>query len=139
MQKQNDSVQQFTTLRAALLREREAIQKRLQLINAALGGATTSSPAVPTVAAPKAASAKSTARLPRRVSAPRSNNALSIREAITKVTAKQPMNVRDIVNAVQKIGYKFQSSNPINSVGAYLYGANGKKHFKRTDGKFKAA
>lgn len=33
------------------------------------------------------------------------------------------------------LGYRFASANPVNSVGAYLYGA-GKKEFKRADGKF---
>ncbi len=72
------------------------------------------------------------------LAAPRSDNDISIREAIMRVTSKEPLTVRDIVPAVQKLGYKFQSSNPVNSVGAYLYGAHGKKHFKRSKGKFSA-
>jgi hypothetical protein len=132
MPKQNDAVQQFTALRNRLMTERAALQKRIQQINAALGSGETQTAAAP-------AAARKRGRPPGRPpGTPRiAGNALSIREAITKVTARQPLGVRDIVSAVQKIGYKFQSSNPINSVGAYLYGAHGKKHFKRVDGKFK--
>ena len=136
MRKQNDAVQQFTVLRAALLSEREAIQKRLQQINAALGGGSITGAAI---SAPVSA-ASAPKRRGRPPGKPHSTaNAMPIREAIAKVTAKQPLSVREIVDAVQKVGYKFQSSNPVNSVGAYLYGAHGKKHFKRANGKFRAA
>jgi hypothetical protein len=36
---------------------------------------------------------------------------------------------------VQKLGYKFASKNPQNSVGAFLYSATGKKHFKKGERK----
>ena len=36
----------------------------------------------------------------------------------------------------RRAGYVFKSSNPTNSVGAYLYGPEGKKHFAREDGQF---
>jgi hypothetical protein len=121
MRKQNDAVQQFTTLRSALLREREAIQQRLRLIDAALAG----SRELP------AAKLKT----PGRRRGARPENAMNIRDAIARVTAKKALSIREIVEAVQKIGYRFQSANPVNSVGAYLYGS-GKKDFKRTDGKF---
>ena len=62
---------------------------------------------------------------------------MSIREAIIQVTKSKPLKLAEIVQAVQKIGYKFASKNPGNSVGAFLYGKDGKKHFKRVDGKFR--
>jgi hypothetical protein len=55
---------------------------------------------------------------------------------MTQVTSRQPLSVREIVEAVRSAGHKFESSDPIKSVGAYLYGPEGKKHFKRNDGKF---
>jgi len=61
---------------------------------------------------------------------------MSIREAIAKVTSREPLGLSDLVDAVQKIGYKFESSNPRNSVGAYLYSKHGKKYFKNVGGKF---
>jgi hypothetical protein len=63
---------------------------------------------------------------------------MSLREAIIKVTAKKPLSIREIVDAVQKIDYKFSTSDPVNSVGAYLYSKSGKKSFKKVDGKFSA-
>ncbi len=122
MRKHSDAVQQFTALRSALLREREVIQQRLQRIDTALAG-TGERPGL-------------TRRKPRgHAQGRRPENTMNIREAIAQVTVKKPLSVREIVEAVQKIGYRFQSANPVNSVGAYLYGA-GKKVFKRTDGKF---
>jgi hypothetical protein len=59
-------------------------------------------------------------------------------EAISQVTAKKPLTIREIVEAVQKVDYTFSSSNPVNSVGAFLYGT-GKKAFKRVDGRFSPA
>jgi hypothetical protein len=72
---------------------------------------------------------------PRKAYGSRVHNTMNIKEAITKVTAKSPLTVREIVEAVQAIGYKFTTRNPINSVGAYLYGA-GKKQFTRKEGNF---
>jgi hypothetical protein len=141
MPKQNDAVQQFTALRAALLSERATLEKRLQQLNAALGGGTI--PAAPTSGSKKPSPVTKPVKSAKRGRPPgkprNAANAMPIREAITKVTAKQPLSVREIVDAVKKIGYKFQSSNPVNSVGAYLYGAHGKKYFKRANGKFRAA
>ena len=125
MPKQSDAVQQFTALRSALLREREAIQQRLQRIDAALAGQ-------------GQASALTQQKGRRRTGTSRPENTMNIREAIIQVTAKKALTVREIVEAVQKIGYRFQSANPVNSVGAYLYGA-GKKDFRRKDGKFAPA
>ncbi len=51
----------------------------------------------------------------------------------------QPLSVREIVIAVKKAGHVFQSADPIKSVGSYLYGPEGKRHFKRANGKFSPA
>jgi hypothetical protein len=59
-----------------------------------------------------------------------------MREVISKLVAKTPMRINDIVDGMQRSGYVFKSSKPANSVGAYLYGPEGKKHFTRADGKF---
>lgn len=132
MRKQTDSLQQFISLRSSLQQERTSLQRRLRELDAAMGEV-------------RAAAAPREMARPARISAPararatqgaRGQNALSLREAISKATARAPLSVRDIVDSVQKLGYRFQSSNPINSVGAYLYGPEGKKHFKRGDGKF---
>jgi hypothetical protein len=140
MQTQNDSVIRFVALRDALIKERGALQKRLQQIDAALGNAAVSSPAS---AAPSRASKPAPGPAPtatglakKRGRPPRSGNGMSIREAVTKVTSKKPMGLSELVAAVERIGYKFESTNPRNSVGAYLYSPYGKKYFRRVDGKF---
>ena len=125
-----DSLQKFVALRSALEREQAVLQKRLREIDQVLGSRG------PAPVAPASAAGR-----PRKTAAPRrtgrrGSNAVSLRDAITRVTAKAPLSVRDIVDAVKKGGYTFQSTNPVNSVGAYLYGPEGKKHFKRANGKF---
>jgi hypothetical protein len=132
MRKQIDSVQQFTNLRAALVSERETLRKRLQQLDAALAG-------IGTGAAPRAQEKAARRSVKPSARPSRASNTMSIREAVAKVTARKPLSVREIVEAVQKIGYKFTSSDPVNSVGAYLYGAHGRKLFKRADGKFSPA
>ena len=61
-----------------------------------------------------------------------------MRDAITNVVRTSPKKIREIVAGMQSLGFVFKSKNPINSVGAYLYGPEGKKYFKRADGKFLA-
>ena len=128
---QNDSLQKFHALRSSLLKEREEIQQRIRDIDTALGGgeATYREPS------PKLTTTSQNSQS-RRGRPPRPGNAMSIREAIERVTTIKPLGLSDIVDAVQKIGYRFESSNPRNSVGAYLYASAGKKYFKRVDGKF---
>jgi hypothetical protein len=123
----NDSVARFVALRASLLKERDALHNRLQQIETALGS----------VAQGRWVGSSSLATMPRkRGRPPRSGTGLSIREAITKVTARQPLGLSELVDAVQRIGYRFESKNPRNSVGAYLYSPHGRKHFRRVNGKF---
>jgi hypothetical protein len=155
MRKSLDSLQQYKALRDALLKERATLRARLQQIESALGDAPAAEAAPTPAAAPAAAPArrgrppgsgkrgpkpaqerKGPGRPSGRKPGRPPRNGISIRDAIAQVTSKQPLTVREIVDAVQKIGYKFSSSNPVNSVGAYLYGSHGKKHFKRADGKF---
>jgi len=123
----------MASLRTALEKERQQLMSRLEKIDEALGrvSAATGGTTRRRVRAANAKRGKTSAR--RRGKRPA--NAMSLREGISKAVARAPLSVRDIVDAVQKLGYRFQASNPVNSVGAYLYGP-GKKHFKRVDGKF---
>ena len=125
MRKKNDALAQFSAARSALISEREAIQKRLQQIEVALNGS---------IAAPRQMRSEWRSRLIR--AARRRESKMGVREAIAKVTSSKPLSVREIVEAVQDVDYKFASKHPENSVGAFLYSKNGKKHFKMVDGKF---
>ena len=143
--KNQDPLQQYRALRLLLAKERDAIQQRLQELNAALGGnggEVVASAVVPVAkkrGRPAGSSNKvKNAPAPKPVLAKggkRPQNKLTMQQAIAQVTAQQPLGVNDVVAAMKKIGYIFQGAKPANSVGAYLY-SGGKKHFKRVDGKF---
>ena len=126
MPKRIDPLTQLTALRAALEQERAKIQERLQQIEAALGDG---GPAAFIRSGQNGVA-------PSRRRGPRARNTLTVREAVAKATASRPLGLSEIVLAVGKLGYKFTSKNPQNSLGAYLYGKDGRKHFKRVNGKF---
>ena len=120
----NDPIKQYVQLRQKLESERTAIVARLKEIEAALG-----SPLV------KAAVATATvAAAPRTRTRKRAQNSLSLKEAILQVTSKQALTKNEILDAIQKAGYKFETNNPLNSIGTVLYGKSPK--FKNNDGKF---
>jgi len=129
MPKGVDAVRQFTVLRGALQRERSELQQRLKQIDAALNGGEVP---VPFIKAPTLRGTVQKAKARTRGV----RNKLTVREAVEKVTAAKALPLREIVEGMQRLGYKFASKNPKNSVGAYLYSAEGKKHFKRANGKF---
>lgn len=121
MAKQSNVLKQFETLHRQLVEEREQLRQRLAALNNALGDNGSPATAMP-VGAARATTARD----------------LGMREAIQQATSAQPLSVREIVDAIQKIGFRFKSKNPYNSVGAYLYGKEGRKYFSKTDGKFSA-
>jgi hypothetical protein len=110
-----DIIKEFSNLRDAMLEERRKLALRMAEIDAALNLAT-----------PPSA---------KRVLGPRPTNSMTMREAIEKVLKKRALSIREIVTELNGIGYKFSSKNPVNSLGAYLYGA-GKSHFRRKNGRF---
>lgn len=123
-----DSVKQFVEMRDALEAERQSIRERLAQLDQVLGGAAS-------VEAPLAAANVSAPAAPRRRGRPPgggSGSQLGMREIISQVTENAPLGLTEIVEAMKQSGYQFKSKNPRNSVGAYLYGPTGKKHFKRS-------
>ena len=118
-----DSLKNFATLRRSLETERERIRARLQAISAVLSDE-------PLRASPPAKLAKV-----KRVV--RSRNELSLKEAIVKVTTGKPLAKDEIFEAVKKLGYKFTTTKPLNSINVVLYGK--KPKFKNQDGKFTLA
>lgn len=117
-----DYIAQFVKLRRSLLSERERLEKRLQQINVALGEI--SGGGLP-AARPEGKPVRRLAR-----------NAMSLKDAALKVTKEKPMTRKEVLKAVLALGYKFTSTNPLNSLGVVLYN---KSHFKRVDGKFAPA
>jgi len=130
-----DIVQEFVQLKEALREEKARLEQRLQEIETALAG----EPAALTQAAPAAkrrppaAKKKAAAKRPGR-RGPRAGNKMTLKQAIYEVTKTQPLGRREILEEVQKIGYKFATKNPLNSINQIIYGSG---EFENVGGKFR--
>lgn len=118
----NDSLKQYVSLRDALQAERETLIARLQQIEAALGGAVTSSAPVKGKRGPKPGK--------------RARNEMSLKEAVLKVTTGKSLTKDEILAGIRKLGYKFTAKDPVNSLNTVLYS---KGQFKNDGGKFSPA
>ena len=65
----------------------------------------------------------------------RSQNKMSLREAVRQATASKPLTKAEILAAIDKLGYKFNTSDPVNSLNCVLYDTK-KKLFKNFNGRF---
>ena len=115
-----DTIKQFLASRASLHREKTAPENRLAHINRAFSTHASKAPVV-TV---------------RRKIVARVANQLSLREAIIQATQTRPLTKLEILAAVNKLGYRFTTKDPTNSLGATLYNP---KKFKKVNGKFTSA
>jgi hypothetical protein len=125
-----DLVQKFHALRSALLSERKAIQNRLHQIDAALS--------LETGAASSTVSRSAAASGTRRRGRKRAPNSMSLRDAVGKVLTSKPISRQELLSKLDKVGYRFATSNPLNSLQTFLYGS-GKRFVTRVDGNFAAA
>lgn len=119
-------IQKFIELKKELVAEREAIRERLAQINLALGEQSDAAP----ILAPRAAPPTTRSRT-------RPENSLSLKSAILQVTKSRPLTKKDILSAIRKLGYRFATNDPMNSMGVILYGKNPK--FRNQNGKFSPA
>lgn len=62
-------------------------------------------------------------------------NSISLREAVVKATTGKPLTKDEILVQVEKLGYRFNTGNPKNSLGVLLYTSKNPK-FKNQEGKF---
>jgi hypothetical protein len=130
-----DSLQQFIKLRRELMQERDSVSRRLAQINEALGELPASSEsAVQGVTEQSSAPARSPARGGGRQAAAGAGGGTSLREHVLAVLREGGKTKEEVLAAVQRRGYKFQTNNPLNSLGVILYGKNPK--FNRVDGRF---
>lgn len=119
----NDKIQQYLSSLEALRIEKADLETRLEQINAALAGARMS------------ARGRMTGRIARAGRrARRAANKLSLREAVLRVTRNRPLSKQEILQAIQKIGYKFATKDPLNSLNAMLYAPANK--FRNQGGRF---
>ena len=146
-----DKIKQYLALHEALVREKNELETRLTEINKVLSGRA-SVAAVAAVAAPakvvrrgrrgrpRKAVAKRVAKVARKVAAPRKSgrgrrgNKLSLREAVLEVTKRGPLTKQEILDGVKKLGYRFQTKDPMNTLNVVLY--TNKKYIKNYGGKF---
>jgi hypothetical protein len=117
-------IKKYITLRDSLIQEKTRLENRLQEINSALGqeGANRTGVNSPIT--------RGAARVGRRGA----RSGLSLRDAVLQATAKGPLTKEQILEAVKGLGYRFSTSNPLNSLGVILYGKNPK--FNNSDGRF---
>src|SRR5205085_2896713 len=62
---------------------------------------------------------------------------MSLREHVLQVLRGGAKTKEEVLKAVQGQGYRFQTKDPLNSLGVILYGKNPK--FNRVDGRFSLA
>lgn len=121
------SVKQYLKLRQQLVAERNEILARLKEVEAALGAVS----ALPQPAKVSAVKVKV------KRAGKRARNSLSLKDAVVKVVTGKALTKADILKGVEKLGYKFSTKKPENSLGVILYGK--KPKFKNNDGKFSLA
>lgn len=129
----SDSLQQYVPHLESILNEKAELEKRLdeidQILQSLQSKESSSSTPPPSGGAKQARAAKKVSKVGVRA---RAQNKLSLREAIRQATARKPLTKVEIVEAIGKLGYKFSTSNPLNSLSSVLYG--GKKEFQNVGG-----
>ena len=119
---QKDKLQRYLASLQELRAEKTELEGRLEEINEALAGT------------PGATARRGRRAAGRRSGGGRRRNGLSLRAAVTQVTKSRSLTKPEILQAVQKIGYKFATKDPMNSLNAMLYAPANK--FRNQNGKF---
>jgi hypothetical protein len=127
-----NNLEQFIQLRRELTQEKEQLSRRLAQINEALGD-------MPLPSLAPAEGVSKQAPQPSRPAARggsrrQTGGGGSLREHVVEALKGGALTKEEVLQAVQKRGYKFQTNNPLNSLGVILYGKN--PRFKRVDGRF---
>lgn len=120
---ESDKLRKYLASLEELRAEKTELEERLEKINQALAGS------------PLSTRGGTGARVGRRGGGRgRRRNGLSLRAAVAQVTKSRPLTKAEILGAVQKIGYKFATKDPMNSLNAMLYAPANK--FRNQNGKF---
>jgi hypothetical protein len=120
---QSDKLQRYLASLEELRAEKAELEARLEKIEEALAGS------------PGSVKGARRGRTARRGGGRRGRrNGLSLRAAVTQATRNRPLSKAEILEAVQKIGYKFATKDPLNSLNAMLYAPANK--FRNQNGKF---
>ena len=132
----SDSLQQYVPRLESILKEKAELEERLgeidQILQSLRSKESSSSPPSSGGGGKKAGpSAKVSKKAGVRT---RAQNKLSLREAVRQATTRKPLTKAEILEAIGKLGYKFSTSNPLNSLSSVLYGD--KKEFQNVGGRF---
>lgn len=143
MGKMGNTINQFMALKAALEAERDSIRSRLQALDAILGSSANLSAAPRDQMSVGSLAPRRRGRPPGRRNAPKTADAggeqkFGLREAVRQAIANRALSIRELVPAVERLGYRFSSKDPVNSLGAYLYSKRGQEHFRKTNDGFVA-
>jgi hypothetical protein len=124
-----DILQRYLASHEAIRREKTVLESRLARIKQALAGRAM----MPT------SSSRMLLAVPRRArrAGKRAANSMSLVEAMRKVTSAKPLTKPEILAAIKKLGYKFASANPMNSINVKLYTRG--LFVKRAGGRFAPA
>jgi hypothetical protein len=117
----SDKLEQYLSLLDDLRNEKAHLEGRLEKINAVLTGAA-------------AARGGYRGRQPGARRGRRARNGMSLREAVTQVTRNRPLTKEEILQGIQKLGYRFSTKDPMNSLNAMLYAPANK--FRNQNGRF---
>lgn len=128
-----DTLQQYVTLRRQLSQEREQLAGRLGQINDALGELSAVAPA-PSPAEPEPSPTQQSKLSSAGPGRSAGGGGMSLREHVLEVLRSGAKTKEEVLEAVQERGYRFQTKDPLNSLGVILYGKNPK--FNRADGRF---
>lgn len=131
----SDSLKQYVPRLESILNEKAELEKRLgeidQILQSLQSKKSASSPPSSSGGAKKVGASAKVSKAGVRT---RVQNKLSLREAILQATTRKPLTKAEILEAIDKLGYKFNTNNPLNSLSSVLYGD--KKEFHNVDGRF---
>ena len=131
----SDSLQQYVPRLESILKEKAELEERLgeidQILQSLRSKESSSSPPSSGGGKKAGSSAKVSKKAGVRT---RVQNKMSLREAVRQATARKPLTKAEILEAIGKLGYKFNTSSPLNSLSSVLYGD--KKEFQNVGGRF---
>lgn len=131
----SDSLKQYVPRLESILNEKAELEKRLgeidQILQSLQSKKSASSPPSSSGGAKKVGASAKVSKAGVRT---RVQNKLSLRDAILQATARKPLTKAEILEAIDKLGYKFNTNNPLNSLSSVLYGD--KKEFHNVGGRF---
>ena len=111
-----DFLQQFVAVRQQLERQRADLHSRVLEIDRILNGTNLSKPAG------RAGGLHSNGVAAHRASRRgRGSNGMSMSDAAQRVLRSGPKNIGQLLEGLRKVGYRFASTNPKNSLAVMLY------------------